>query len=58
MISTADLSQLSDAQLEEYAARVADQYRQSDSFEADEAFMQALNEMSKRERAGEIPLLH
>lgn len=55
MIST-PLQQLTNAQLLTHANNMADQTRQADSFEADEAFMEALIELSRREQAGELPL--
>lgn len=50
------LQQLTDPELMAHANRVADQTRLSDSFEADEAFMEVLMELSRREQAGELPL--
>lgn len=50
------LQQLTDSELMAHANRVADQTRLSDSFEADEAFMEVLMELSRREQAGELPL--
>lgn len=57
LMTTIQLRQMTDTQLAAHANAMADRCREN-SFDGDKAFMEAINELSRREQAGEVPLAY